>query len=60
MLIVYIGTSQAQWRESLWLAEALPRDKKAVFNWEGSVQLPHSDYMYDTRLEPYGSLFLPG
>ena len=43
MLIVYVRTSQAQWRESLWLAEALPRKNGAVSNLEGSVQLPHSD-----------------
>ena len=43
MLIVYIRTSQAQWRESLWLAEALPHENRAVSDLESSVRLPHSD-----------------
>ena len=43
MLIVYVGTSQAQWRESLRLAEALPHENRAVSDLEGGVRLPHSD-----------------
>ena len=43
MLIVYVRMSQAQWRESLSLAEALPRENRAVSNLEGGVRLPHSN-----------------
>ena len=42
-LIVYVEPSRTQWRESLYLAEALLREKWAVFDLEGGVRLPHSD-----------------
>ena len=51
----WLRLSRAQWQESLWLAETLLHDKRAVFNWEGSVRLSHPDYMTDTQLE-YGDL----
>ena len=43
MLIVYVGTSQAQWQESPRLTEALPCENRAVSDLEGGVRLPHSD-----------------
>ena len=55
MLIVYIGTSQPQWRESLRLAEALLCKNGAVSNLEGGVRLPHSDGR--NPFEPFGSSF---
>ena len=55
------GAYQAQWRESLWLAETIPGSMagKPLIGWdfamgqEGGVQLSRSNYPNDTQLE-YG------
>ena len=57
MLNVYVRTLWAQWRESLWLAEALRAKNGAVSDFEDGVWLTSSDRR--DQFEPFGSLFCP-
>ena len=54
-LMSYVRMSRTQWQESPWLAEADPATW--VLN---SSQIVLQPLANDTRLEPYGSSFLPG